>query len=30
MLAVHIPNLLPYSVLGKNMSWAHPASSVSP
>jgi hypothetical protein len=25
MLAVHIPNLLPYSVFGKNMAWMHPA-----
>jgi len=25
MLAVHIYNLLPYSVFGKNMSWTHPA-----
>jgi small-conductance mechanosensitive channel len=25
MLAVHIPNLLPYSLLGKHMSWMHPA-----
>jgi hypothetical protein len=25
MLAVHIPNLLPYSLFGKNMSWTHPA-----
>ena len=25
MLAVHIPNPLPNSVLGKNMSWTHPA-----
>ena len=25
MLAVHNPNLLPYSVFGKNMTWMHPA-----
>ena len=25
MLAVHIPNLLPYSLFGQNMSWTHPA-----
>jgi hypothetical protein len=25
MLAVHIPNLLPESVLGKNLSWTHHA-----
>jgi hypothetical protein len=25
MLAVHNPNLLPYSVLGKNLTWMHPA-----
>jgi hypothetical protein len=25
MLAVHNPNLLPYSVFGKNMTWVHPA-----
>ena len=25
MLAVHNPNLLPYSIFGKNMAWMHPA-----